>query len=104
MAKLVSLLLVVWLAGLLVWAQRVAHWSGEAEDLDLEWYDKAEDEQHWEGEELLAQQGADRKTVVWVSATVSWGVLGGVVLYWAWRREQGRVKETTAGTTGPQEV
>jgi len=89
MGKFLTLLLVIWLLGLLVCAQRIVHWSGEAEDLAIDWFNKPEDEKDWEGEEFLARQEADRKVGIWTAGTVLWGVIGVAALIWV-RRWEGR--------------
>ena len=90
MGKFFTLLLVIWLAGLLVCAQRVVYWNREAEDVALDWYNKPIDEKYWEGEEFLARQEADRKMGFWAAGMVLWGAIGVWVLIWVWRWEEGR--------------
>ncbi len=90
MGKYFTLLLVLWLAGLLVCAQRMAYWNGEAEDAVLDWYNKPYDEKWLEGEEFLAHQEADRKRGFWTAGMVLWGAIGVWVLVWVWRWEEGR--------------
>ena len=93
MGKFFTLLLVIWLVGLLVCTQRIAYWNGEAEDLDIDWYNKPEDEKYWEGEEFLARQKADRKMGFWTVGMVLWGVFGVAVLICVWRWEEGQSAE-----------
>jgi hypothetical protein len=102
MGKLLTLLLAIWLVGLLVCAQRIVYWNGEAEDLAIDWFNKPEDEKHWEGEEFLALQEADRKMGMWAAGAVIWGVLGAAVLIWVWRREEGRGVDAH-GPTSPEQ-
>jgi hypothetical protein len=82
-----TVLLAIYIVGLLVCVQQAAYWNSESEDLGLGWLDKPDDDRNWEGDELVAHQEADRKRTVWISAAVVWGVGGALVLYWVRRRE-----------------
>jgi hypothetical protein len=79
---------VVWVIGLSVGILGVAYWNGEAEDSILGWYNEPDDSKEWSTEDIQANQRANTMILKWAIATILWGVVGLVVLYWVWQREE----------------
>lgn len=93
MGKLLTILAVLWFVGLLLCAQRVVYWSGEAEGAVLDWYGQDPSDRHTMDEEVLAHQEAGRKVSAWFTGLVLWALLGAVVLILVRRWDRARAEE-----------
>ena len=98
MGKLLSILVVVWLAGLALCLFQAVHWNGVADDLAMEWYGTPPDDRQWHQEDALERQDAARRATDWTTGAFLWGAAGAAILVLVWRREVWRDEPSAGGT------
>ncbi len=90
MGKVLSILVVIWLVGLVVCLFQAVHWNGVADDLVMEWYEIPPDDRYRYPEEALERQDAARRATNWTTGAFAWGLFGAILLglVWRWERRQ----------------